>query len=961
MTGDREANDYTRRVRTLLVDQYRIEREIGRGGMAIVFEALDEQHGRTVAVKVLRPELAVALGPQRFLREIEIAAKLHHPHIIPLLSSGQIEDILYFTMPFVEGESLHDRLVRESQLPIEDAVRIATELGGALAYAHDQGVVHRDVKPGNILFSSGHATVADFGIASAITIAGGEQLTSTGLALGTPAYASPEQASGKADVDGRSDVYSLGCVLYEMLAGEPPFSGRTAQVILARHMIDAPASVATARPSVPPHVDAVLQRALAKTPADRFGSAADFVKALHESDTTQVFFKPPKAPPTRTRGTALKVVGTVAALAALASIPFILRARAEPLDPNKVVYFALTEERLGPDDSGAGYEVALAIEGALAYADPLEMLDGRLWMERSADGGEQSPRADVAEAISREQGARYFLSGAVRGDRDSDSVTVTLRLHDVTTRAPPRQAVRRGPMNRVALVGVDAVKELLPELVDPGRQIDLTPIEDRDAAAVALWVQGEREYRNSRFVEARGLYERAIELDSALALAAIQGAQAAEWGPHTGDDVMRLVGVALEHDSLLPPRYSFFAHGLDAYYRGQADSALAQLTQALAEAPTWSEARYMTGEVQYHLIPSGMATDSVAEQSFLAAIEADSTFTPPLFHLSEIALRRGDADRAAELIEQYRRLDSDPLLIRMRELMLDCLRKGPESVEWPTETRDDVTVTRRAASAFVGGATQPACAEAGTRAFIGVAGARGRGTAVTQLQGLLVAQGRYTEAIALVDSAREGTDGDSPKDYILDALAGAPTGVKADEFVEFTWERWGLDSLTAGTHWLLGVWQIERGDLEAARENHRYLADSARIEGGRRYRLLTESLAGHLALAEGDTARALAVFRSLKPTAPRRILWWRRAEPLPLDRLRLAELLLTTGEYEEALVTASGFDHHAPAVYVAFIPRSLVLRIEAARALGRDDLVARYRERLEKLGRDDLLEAIDAS
>jgi len=296
-----------------------------------------------------------------------------------------------------------------------------------------------------------------------------------------------------------------------------------------------------------------------------------------------------------------------------------------------------------------------------------------------------------------------------------------------------------------------------------------------------LWVQGEREYRNSRFEEARDLYERAIELDSALALAAIQGAQAAEWGPHTSDDVMRLVGVALAYDSLLPPRYSYFAHGLHAYYRGQADSAIAHLTQALAEVPTWSEAQYITGEVQYHLIPSGMVTDSVAEQSFLAAIAADSSFTPPLFHLSEIALRRGDMDRAEEFIEELRRSGSDPLSIRMRELMLDCLRNGPESVEWPTETPDDVTVTRRAASAFVGGATQPACAEAGTRAFIGVEGARGRGTAVTQLQGLLVAQGRYEEAIALVDSAREGTDGDSPKDYILDALAGAPMASKADE------------------------------------------------------------------------------------------------------------------------------------------------------------------------------------
>ena len=208
---------------------------------------------------------------------------------------------------------------------------------------------------------------------------------------------------------------------------------------------------------------------------------------------------------------------------------------------------------------------------------------------------------------------------------------------------------------------------------------------------------------------------------------------------------------------------------------------------------------------------------------------------------------------------------------------------------------------------------------------------------------------------SLVDSASAMTNGDSPKDYILNALAGAPTGAKADEFVAFTLERWGLDSLTTHTHWLIGVWKAGNGDLEAAREHYRYLADSVRIEGKRSHHLLAESLASHIALAEGDTTRAMFLLRSLKPTAPRRILWWRRAEPLPVGRLRLGELLLATGEYEEALVTASGFDHHAPAAYVIFIPKSLVIRIEAARALGRDDLVALYRQRLEKLGRDDLL------
>ena len=223
------------RLRAALSDRYTIERELGRGGMATVYLAEDLKHHRHVAIKVLDPELARALGAERFLREVEVTAKLTHPHILTLIDSGEADGFLYYVMPYIEGETLRDRMNREGQLPLDDALEITKEVAAALSYAHSHDLIHRDIKPENVLLSAGEAVVADFGIARAITEAGGENLTETGMSIGTPAYMSPEQASGEQKLDGRSDVYSLGCVLYEMLAGEPPYTGPTAQSIVAKN------------------------------------------------------------------------------------------------------------------------------------------------------------------------------------------------------------------------------------------------------------------------------------------------------------------------------------------------------------------------------------------------------------------------------------------------------------------------------------------------------------------------------------------------------------------------------------------------------------------------------------------------------------------------------------------------------------------------------------------------------
>src|SRR5688572_11462702 len=282
------AGDPTSRLSAALADRYRIERELGAGGMATVYLAEDLKHRRRVAIKVLRPELAAVIGADRFLREIETIAGLQHSHILGLIDSGEVNGTAYYVMPFVEGESLRDRLARERQLPVGDAIRIATEVAGALDYAHRHGVIHRDVKPENILLHDGSALVADFGIALAASKAGGERMTETGMSLGTPQYMSPEQAMGEREITAGSDIYALGATTYEMLAGSPPFTGPTAQSIVAKIVASEPERLSALRKTVPPHVEDAVLTALEKIPADRFVTASAFARALEGTGAASV-------------------------------------------------------------------------------------------------------------------------------------------------------------------------------------------------------------------------------------------------------------------------------------------------------------------------------------------------------------------------------------------------------------------------------------------------------------------------------------------------------------------------------------------------------------------------------------------------------------------------------------------------------------------------------------------------
>ncbi|HSE28295.1 MAG TPA: protein kinase [Gemmatimonadales bacterium] len=327
--------DISPRLATALADRYRLERELGAGGMATVYLGYDLRHDRRVAIKVLRPELAAVIGADRFLSEIKTTANLQHPHILPLFDSGAADSFLYYVMPYVEGESLRDRLARERQLPVADAVRLATEIASALDYAHRRGVIHRDIKPENVMLHDGQALVADFGIALAMVNTAGTRMTETGMSLGTPHYMSPEQAMGQREITGRSDVYALGAITYEMLVGEPPFTGPTAQAIIARVMTEEPRGLTGQRKSIPPGVEAAVFTALEKLPADRFATAADFAAALaHPGHTapTVATRTPRRADAPTRRQAILRVLPWAMALAAAAAAAW-LALRPEPAPP----------------------------------------------------------------------------------------------------------------------------------------------------------------------------------------------------------------------------------------------------------------------------------------------------------------------------------------------------------------------------------------------------------------------------------------------------------------------------------------------------------------------------------------------------------------------------------------------------------------------------------------------------
>jgi tRNA A-37 threonylcarbamoyl transferase component Bud32/tetratricopeptide (TPR) repeat protein len=648
-----------------LGDRYRLIECIGEGASAVVYRAADHLSGEDVAIKVLRPEFAASLAGDRFAREVRLAHALRHPGVLPVLDSGGSGDCLYYVMPFIAGPSLRDRIAREGPLPVDEALRITREVAEVLALAHEQGLVHRDIKPANILLATERTMVADFGLARAVEEAGTDRLTESGLAVGTPAYMSPEQAGASADVDARSDQYSLACVLYTMLSGEPPFTGRTAWAVIARHLRERPPSLSIVRPNLSDSIEIAVDRALSKVPADRFETVEDFVAAL--SDASLLHPSAPRRWP-----------WAAALVAAVAATLLAVLTRPPPLNASRVVGFPLEDRSVDPKGP-TGADLAMVMGVGLEHA-PVKWYDGWKWLPsdlRSA--GLVAP--DVASEIARSLEARYYLTGTVRVD--ADSVRVVVELMDVlgdslAQRASEVAATGDADGTRLAL---RALVRLLPALLGTdGPRVDLSYLLDRDPSALAFWIRGDQHYRSSRFREALASYQQALDVDPQLALAALKGAQAASW-IYAAPDARSLVGVALAHEELLPDQKRLYARGLQAYLVGDADQAVELLREAVGVDAAWPEAWMTLGEAMYHLVPSSWSGPGAPDSAFARVLELDPGFTPAAIHLAEAYTRENDAASVAALMDRLIDGQADPIVVRRVRWLLECLESGFPEME----------------------------------------------------------------------------------------------------------------------------------------------------------------------------------------------------------------------------------------------------------------------------------------
>jgi eukaryotic-like serine/threonine-protein kinase len=648
------------RLQHALGDAFQIERELTGGGMSRVFLATEASLKRAVVVKVLPPELTSDVSAARFQQEIEVTARLRHPHILPVLTAGAREGLLYYVMPYVPGDSLRQRLVREGRLPIADAERILYEMADALALAHGRGIVHRDIKPENILLEEGHAMLADFGISRALAVADrGGRLTGTGMAVGTPGYMPPEQAAGERDVDAPADVYALAVVGYEMLAGAQPFQGATPHALLAAHLVDEPRPIRELRPEVPQRLEAALGRALAKRPEDRFETARGFRDAI----APRVAAPPP---PRARRVWVAAALGAVAVAAGAAVL--VLRAGAEPepaVDAGVVMVmpFRVTGTDPGLDYLREGMVDLLAAkltgEGGPRAVDPRSALAA--W-RRAGGTAEADPSLDATLEAARRLGSGRVLLGEIVGT--GDRLVLSASLVPVGAGRTER-ANLEGPADSL----LPLVDRLAQRLLTLGAGDERRRLDDATSAslpALRAYLEGRAQYRSGRYEDALGHFERALAIDTTFALAALGLFQTADWRANPLDPVRAAsLAAAARHRTRLAPRDAALLDGfLGVGFPAPSSQreSWAAWERAVRAAPDQAEAWYHYGDLFFHWGRAMGVGDwrERATDAFLRAAELDSTFAAPAHHLVDIAAVAGDADETRRWARVFFAADSTP-------------------------------------------------------------------------------------------------------------------------------------------------------------------------------------------------------------------------------------------------------------------------------------------------------------
>ena len=634
--------DYFDALAKALDDRYDLEAELGRGGMATVYRATDRKHQRPVALKVLRPELVVTIGAERFLQEIQIAAKLNHPHILPLYDSGDAGGFLHYSMPLIEGESLRQRLDREGRLPVDEALRIAREVADGLESAHQQGVIHRDIKPGNIMLSGDHAVIADFGVAHAVTMAGTKRVTEGGFVVGTPEYMSPEQAAGEIP-DVRSDVYALGCVLYEMLAGDPPFTGRNAMAVLALKATTPVPSLRSVRPDVPVAVERLVGQALANAPADRMASAAEFRAALD---------------------------------------PAHLSAPVPPALSIAVLPFANLGE--SPEADYLGNGIAEEITNALARIRALRVAS------RTSAFAFRQTKQDIRH-IGAQLGVATILEGSTQ--RAGDRLRVTAQLIDCSSgyhrwsgRYDRRMEDVFAIQDEIAHAIVRALQVVLSD--SERRAVSRQPAQD--VVAYEYYLRGRgflHEGRQKSLQFAKQLYRRAIEVDPAFALAYAGLADACSlyhlYYPHSDSDLSEADGAsrkALELDPELPEAHA--ARGFALYQMGKIDDAEPEFLKSIELDPQLFEGRYYLARARFQ-----QGRFEEAAQLFEEAAQVREDYQARFLAAQSCAAMGEEAGpayrRALHVIERHVELNpDDSRAVTMGAGSLSRVGEHERGVEW---------------------------------------------------------------------------------------------------------------------------------------------------------------------------------------------------------------------------------------------------------------------------------------
>jgi serine/threonine-protein kinase len=897
--------DLRSRLEAVLGGAYRVERELGGGGMSRVFLAEETGLGRQVVVKVLPPDLAAGINAERFQREIHLAASLQHPHIVPLLAAGGSGDLFYYTMPLIEGESLRAQLAQKAPLPVREAVRVLRDVADALAHAHARGIVHRDIKPDNVMLSHQHALVADFGVAKAVSGSGGDgHLTTAGVTLGTPAYMSPEQAAGDPQIDGRADIYALGAMAYEMLSGRPPFVGLGPVRLIAAHVTEQVRPLLEVSPTVPPDVANLVMRCLEKDPTQRPQSAADVRDALD-----LMALPTPRALPAARRPRRLGWVAAGALAVLGVAVWAGLRSRSTViLDPNRVavVPFDVLDPALSLWHEGLVDVLSRTLDGAGPLRTVSPTLVVRRWQGR-AD-------AASATALGRETGAHTVVFGGLVG-AGTDSVRLNATVLDVArgvTLAEVELRDRSARMDRVAdSLAVRVLREL-------GRTLPLgvvrgTPLGSTSMPALKAFLQGEQFLRRSQWDSSLAYHQRAFALDSTFALAWSHAGLALGWS-HSASDTLSLKykirAGSLNHG--LAPRESLIvqAESLAAAVYGDgmklgvrawptARRMLATLSVAVQRYPTDPELWYMLGDARYH---AGMFAGLPREQSldaFDRSIALDSAFTPSYVHAIQLALELRGPEAARTYATDYLQAGAEGDYATGTRLLLRLFDPKQSRSEETLRLLDSMPMMglHNAFHTLVGWAdTDETAIWVGRRHRDRMMQAAK--TAAESTDATVVMNGMLSVALAFRGHLRDAAPLAlaNPGVYAQLALLGAiPPESAATTFRG--WLAWSPKG-RAYAGWAL-PWLTDRRDTAGIARIARWADSELRHPSRPRPPIATDILGylahasrAYFALARGDSVNALAQFEALPDTACFSLC--------DLDRLVRIKLLAARGRDRDA-------------------------------------------------------------